>query len=780
MFEGKYYAVKWVEESDSTADMEIEIAASVRFASPFLVKYYESFKEEGKVFIVMELCEQGDMNGLLATVSKNGLMFKKDKVMNIMIQLLLGVEELHNHDMIHRDIKPENTFIDTDHNLKIGDFGLLRQLESSSKKTHSVTGTPFFMAPEIFRGEHYNNKVDIWALGVMLYQICALKLPFSFPKTLKRSECNIFAIGKIVEKGVFDPLPDDVDPDIAGIVHSMLSVDPNKRPSALNILHHSRVREFAEAHPSLLKEFPARALCLPSSPLPLPASASDSLSEVYATSASYSNNTYYPSVMHTSVSSSSDNNTSSTISSAAITTSSSLSSSSAGSLSSSSSSDSNAFSSSHPSFVSLPSSPSPVLAGQSPGMGAASASAPTSSASASGSPSTPLPVGSPASSSSSPSLGSSSGETSRPPGLDPDIAEFIENQAEEHPEWTVADFRREFKETIDRRPTVVEVNYFTRLTKAHKSRKDSGSGSVSISGGGGGGSGNLGSRGSGSGNKSGVSLESLGNANTRARTDTGAGTGPGVRDTQKDIDGSIGDSRNSSSSNSLGRSESVGGSGVLKSSGSEGIGGGGGKNTGPQTSVDIPWKYRSNPMGGYKLSDGDRHVTFISEGMQWRTIFLNMCITEGTYKWTVEIYYCKDKRAKPILCIGAAPPELLVACDENVLGAVRKTSAFMMTVNNVDGVLHTEYMGLKGQCDAPNEETLVPDGAQVDIEVDSQTRTIHYFVKGKRVRRAFRGIVFPLYMGISGWRKPAFKTVAFCRLSCPSSSPINCTYYEAW
>ena len=74
---------------------------------------------------------------------------------------------------MHRDIKSQNIFLDDD-TIKIGDFGLSKSLESTTDKTKTMVGTPYYLSPEIIESRPYSFKSDVWALGVLLYEMCAL------------------------------------------------------------------------------------------------------------------------------------------------------------------------------------------------------------------------------------------------------------------------------------------------------------------------------------------------------------------------------------------------------------------------------------------------------------------------------------------------------------------------------------------------------------------------------------------------------------------------------
>ena len=97
--------------------------------------------------------------------------------MYIFVEVCLSLQEIHEQNIIHRDIKPDNIFCFDNDIVKIGDFGVSKSIEQTIQINSTFIGTPSYMAPEIFLINH-NIEVDIWSLGVFLYEICSLELPF--------------------------------------------------------------------------------------------------------------------------------------------------------------------------------------------------------------------------------------------------------------------------------------------------------------------------------------------------------------------------------------------------------------------------------------------------------------------------------------------------------------------------------------------------------------------------------------------------------------------------
>jgi len=90
----------------------------------------------------------------------------------------LAVKHVHDRKILHRDLKSSNVFLTNNNRVKLGDFGIAKVLNKTTSKAKSFVGTPYYISPEIIEGKRYDFFSDIWSIGVILYELCTLELPF--------------------------------------------------------------------------------------------------------------------------------------------------------------------------------------------------------------------------------------------------------------------------------------------------------------------------------------------------------------------------------------------------------------------------------------------------------------------------------------------------------------------------------------------------------------------------------------------------------------------------
>ena len=192
------FAIKCIPKNSvmSPKDILNEAYISMKLNHRNIVKFYEIYEDKYYVYFVMELCEDGDLVTLLANSPNNCL--NENLVINIMIQIFEVVDFLHNEmNLIHRDLKPENFLIKYDQNkniiIKLCDFGLSIHKPQYGQKLIEIVGTEKIQAPEIIRRIGYDEKVDEWSIGIVMYNLLTSQETFLVNKQL----LNNILYGKI-------------------------------------------------------------------------------------------------------------------------------------------------------------------------------------------------------------------------------------------------------------------------------------------------------------------------------------------------------------------------------------------------------------------------------------------------------------------------------------------------------------------------------------------------------------------------------------------------------
>ncbi|KDO22149.1 CAMK/CAMKL protein kinase, partial [Saprolegnia parasitica CBS 223.65] len=153
-----------------------------RVRHPNLVKIYEWKFTVSYLLLTTEYCPNGDLFDSNQTYQPLPL----QTIRKFTGQIAAGLGALHAAHVMHRDIKPENIYVDYNENLKIGDFGV--SIVRRRPRLGNHCGTLAFQAPELLRGEPYDHSIDVWAAGVVLYELLTSESPFQTRSSILRGE----------------------------------------------------------------------------------------------------------------------------------------------------------------------------------------------------------------------------------------------------------------------------------------------------------------------------------------------------------------------------------------------------------------------------------------------------------------------------------------------------------------------------------------------------------------------------------------------------------------
>lgn len=141
---------------------------------PFLIKLHWAFQSASQLYFVMDICTGGELFTHLVHQSK----FTESQAKFYICEVLLGFKYLHERNIVFRDIKPENILIDIDGHIRIADFGLSKVIQQD-ERSNSICGSPEYLSPEMLQpGEGHDRRVDIYSLGVLLFEMLTGLPPF--------------------------------------------------------------------------------------------------------------------------------------------------------------------------------------------------------------------------------------------------------------------------------------------------------------------------------------------------------------------------------------------------------------------------------------------------------------------------------------------------------------------------------------------------------------------------------------------------------------------------
>ncbi|KFG58701.1 NEK kinase [Toxoplasma gondii RUB] len=201
---------------------------------PFIVRYHQSYIYEDHLCIIMDFAAGGDIAARIKEQKKTGHRFDESLITRWIAQACLGLNYLHSMHILHRDLKPQNLFLTANDDLQIGDFGIAKILESPAACAQTTIGTPYYLSPEICRGQSYSLPSDIWSLGCILYELASFTVPFH-SNDLKGL---VDAISELPVPAV----PSVYSDDLRQLCNDMLNRDPSKRPTAAQILRMSPIK----------------------------------------------------------------------------------------------------------------------------------------------------------------------------------------------------------------------------------------------------------------------------------------------------------------------------------------------------------------------------------------------------------------------------------------------------------------------------------------------------------------------------------------------------------
>ncbi|GMH60450.1 hypothetical protein TrRE_jg644, partial [Triparma retinervis] len=212
-------------------DILNEVALLERLDHPNVIKCYGHFWDHasGALYMVLEYADAGDLYSHVIKRRMKGSYYTEGEIWVMFYQLCLGLNHLHSNGVIHRDIKSLNIMMCKDGMVKIGDLGVSRQVGQETMMLQTFYGTPLYASPELCENKPYNEKTDIWSLGVVLYEIGCLTPPFSGQ--------NLISLADNIRNARYPEMPRNMfSESLTRMVAMLLQKNYQKRPSIKQIL----------------------------------------------------------------------------------------------------------------------------------------------------------------------------------------------------------------------------------------------------------------------------------------------------------------------------------------------------------------------------------------------------------------------------------------------------------------------------------------------------------------------------------------------------------------
>ena len=217
---GEIYAMKVINKRFLMKNNQLRYAITEcnvlkQATSPFILTLYYSFQTPENLYMIIDYCPGGDLN---FHIIQN--LFEEDEARFYIAELILGIEHLHELDIIYRDLKPENILINEDNHIKLADFGLAKEGVNDVQSTKSFVGSPAYLAPEMLMRRGVGKSADIYGIGAVLYEMICGTPPF-FSNNIKILYKNISQCKLMLHDYFSDELKD--------LLSQLLCRDPNKR-----------------------------------------------------------------------------------------------------------------------------------------------------------------------------------------------------------------------------------------------------------------------------------------------------------------------------------------------------------------------------------------------------------------------------------------------------------------------------------------------------------------------------------------------------------------------
>jgi serine/threonine-protein kinase ULK/ATG1 len=229
--ENAFYAIKIVSLKNLSnkiiENIKNEINIMLKINHENIIKLHETITSHKYIYLIMDYCDGGD---LYKFIKKHGKLSEEESK-KYFLQISKGLHFLYSKNLIHRDLKPHNILITSNNILKICDFGFVKE-SNENMLYDTLCGSPIYMAPEILKYKKYDSKVDLWSMGIILFEMLTSKPPFI--------GINHIDLIRVIDSTEL-MIPNDITISNVcfDLLKSLIVVNPENRISFENFFKHS-------------------------------------------------------------------------------------------------------------------------------------------------------------------------------------------------------------------------------------------------------------------------------------------------------------------------------------------------------------------------------------------------------------------------------------------------------------------------------------------------------------------------------------------------------------
>ena len=237
IIDNKEYAIKNISKGKikevkiNTSIIKREIDIHIRITHPHIIKLFSYLEDRHNYYLAMEYAQKGNLYKLIQ--EKRGM--NENEAFNYFIQVVSAIHFLHMNGYAHRDIKPENILLDENYQVKLCDFGWCVNVSKGERIT--FCGTYEYMAPEMINDEFYDMGIDIWSLGVLLYEMIHGYSPFRAHYFLKDAKSAMKEIFMNIKSNNY-VIERNISKECIDLIDKLLTIDPKKRIKVNEIFLH--------------------------------------------------------------------------------------------------------------------------------------------------------------------------------------------------------------------------------------------------------------------------------------------------------------------------------------------------------------------------------------------------------------------------------------------------------------------------------------------------------------------------------------------------------------